>query len=67
VEVENATPLGVPQALVHGLADAVVPPSMSEDYVRKAVPLDDVGHREVIDSSGPARREAARQFETIFG
>jgi len=51
-------PLGLPQLLVHGLDDTVVPPSMSERYARRAhdagddvrlVTLEGVGHREVID------------------
>jgi len=58
-------PLGVPQVLVHGLSDTVVPPSMSEDYQRAAVeagdeacyaPLVGVGHREVIDPTGQPGR-----------
>jgi acetyl esterase/lipase len=56
-------PLGVPQLLVHGTADTVVPPTMSERYRARATahgddvlyrPLDGVGHREVISRSGPA-------------
>ena len=52
-------PLGVPQVLVHGLDDSVVPPSMSENYQAKAVQRGDVGalspssegvgHRDVTD------------------
>lgn len=47
---------------MHGLADLVFPPSMSEDYVAKAqaagddaryVPLPGVGHREFIPAEGP--------------
>ena len=51
-------PLGVPQVLVHGLADTVVPASMSEDYQRAAheagddavfVPIAGLGHRQMLD------------------
>jgi acetyl esterase/lipase len=54
-------PLHIPQVLVHGLSDRVVPPSMSQDYRQAAVscgdaveyvPLDGVGHRELIDPRG---------------
>jgi len=56
-------PLGVPQVLIHGLSDTVVPPSMSEDYQRTAqtlgddavyVPIEGIGHREVIDPASAA-------------
>jgi acetyl esterase/lipase len=52
-------PLGVPQVLIHGLADTTVPPAMSEAYQAAAaalgdqatyVPLPGVGHRELIDA-----------------
>lgn len=51
-------PLRVPQLLVHGLADEVVPPSLSEDYAASAsaagdtveyVPLPSLGHLAMID------------------
>jgi acetyl esterase/lipase len=56
-------PIGVPQVLLHGLEDTVVPPTMSENYeviARKAgdevtyLPLAGLGHRELIDPSGSA-------------
>lgn len=55
-------PLGVPQALVHGTADAVVPPEMSERYralARQrgddvALVSPDVGHAELIDPASSA-------------
>jgi acetyl esterase/lipase len=56
-------PLGIPQVLVHGTADDVVPPSMSDDYEVRAheagdpvthLKLDGVDHRELIDPSGSA-------------
>ena len=55
-------PLGIPQVLVHGLADTVVPPSMSLGYQRTAcelgdeavyAPIEGLDHRQIID---PARR-----------
>jgi acetyl esterase/lipase len=56
-------PLGIPQVLVHGTADEVVPPSMSDDYELSALEagdqvthlkLDGVDHRELIDPTGAA-------------
>jgi pimeloyl-ACP methyl ester carboxylesterase len=56
-------PLGVPQLLVHGVTDAAVPASLSEDYVRLAqslgdearyLPLADADHMDMIDPSGAA-------------
>ena len=56
-------PLGVPQLLVHGSADSVVPPQLSQRYQVEAsaqgdvvdyVALPGVGHREVITGKGPA-------------
>lgn len=56
-------PLGIPQVLLHGLSDTVVPPSMSENYERAArklgddatyVPIEDLGHRAIIDPAGGA-------------
>jgi acetyl esterase/lipase len=50
-------PLSVPQVLIHGLADTVVPPAMSEHYARRAreagddavyVPVEDVTHGQII-------------------
>jgi acetyl esterase/lipase len=69
-------PLGVPQVLVHGLADQVVPPQMSEDYVRRAsdagdavtyVPLDRLSHRDLIRASGPGWDAIAAQLTILFG
>jgi dipeptidyl aminopeptidase/acylaminoacyl peptidase len=51
-------PLGVPEVLVHGLADRVVPPTMSEGFVAAArsrgddtvyLPVPGVGHRDLLD------------------
>lgn len=56
-------PLAVPQVLVHGTADPVVPESLSAQYARAAksrgdevrfVPLPGTGHFELIDPSTPA-------------
>jgi pimeloyl-ACP methyl ester carboxylesterase len=69
-------PLGVPQLLIHGLRDTVVPPSMSERYAESAleagddvryVPLPDAGHRDLIDPRGDAWAETEGQLETLFG
>ena len=56
-------PLGVPQVLVHGTADPIVPVWMSEEYQREAtargdevkfIPLEGVGHLELIDPKSAA-------------
>ncbi len=56
-------PLGVPQVLVHGAADDVVPASACRRYARAAVAAGDdvvvetvagVGHRGVLDARSPA-------------
>ncbi len=56
-------PLGVPQLLVHGGRDDVVPPSQSRDYAAAAlaagddvelIELPEAGHEDVIDPAGPA-------------
>ncbi len=56
-------PLGVPQLLVHGEEDAIVPVSMSRTYHEAAVAAGDpaelvvlpgVGHMEHLDPSSPA-------------
>ena len=62
-------PLGVPQLLVHGEDDAIVPVSMSREYERAAraagddvelVALPGVGHFEHLDPSSEAWRAALR-------
>jgi acetyl esterase/lipase len=59
-------PLGIPQFLLHGTADATVPASMSADYVAQAqslgddatfVPLAGAGHMDVINPTGAAFRQ----------
>jgi acetyl esterase/lipase len=68
-------PLGVPQTLIHGLEDTVVPPSMSETYAELAkaagdearyVPLSGVGHRELIDPRSPAWDAISTSLEHVF-
>jgi acetyl esterase/lipase len=68
-------PLGVPQFLIHGLQDSVVPPAMSEAYAAEAcqagddahyIALPGVGHREVIDPAGAAWDNAREQLERTF-
>jgi acetyl esterase/lipase len=68
-------PIGRPQLLIHGLSDSVVPPSMSERYVERAleagddaryVPLPGVGHREVITAHGAAWEILTTHLEGTF-
>ncbi len=69
-------PIGVPQVLLHGLGDTVVPPSLSERYVARAtdagddaryVPLAGVGHREMIDPHGPVWSELVSHLREVIG
>jgi len=68
-------PLGIPQILVHGLADKTVPASLSAAYVELArsrgddaeyVPLPGVGHMEMIDPEGAALREVVARLDLLF-
>ena len=68
-------PLGIEQVLVHGLADTVVPPEMSERYQRGAVaagdnavyaPVPRAGHREPIDPASAAWGVAAEHLERLL-
>jgi pimeloyl-ACP methyl ester carboxylesterase len=68
-------PLGVPQILIHGLDDTVVPPSMSKTYAARAghagddaryLPLPGIGHRDVIDPRTTAWDEASAALEELF-
>jgi acetyl esterase/lipase len=68
-------PLGVPQVLLHGLLDQVVPPQLSIDYVAAAaragdqaayVPLEGVAHREVISAPSLAWQAASAHIERLF-
>jgi len=67
-------PMGVPQFLLHGLADSTVPASLSEDYVRLAqslgdqaeyVPLVGMGHMDMIDPHGAAFAEVRARLDLI--
>jgi acetyl esterase/lipase len=69
-------PLGVPQVLLHGLADDVVPPQMSESYVERAihlgdaakyVPLEGLGHRDLIATTGTAPRALLEHLKAALG
>jgi len=69
-------PLGVPQVLVHGADDGVVPVTMSRDYVDRAVAAGDqavmaalpgVGHMELIDPASPAWAVAVAEIERLLG
>jgi acetyl esterase/lipase len=68
-------PLGVPQVLIHGLADAIVPASLSEEYVDAAkacgdpavyVPLAGLGHMEMIDPGSAAWAAAEEHLDRLF-
>jgi acetyl esterase/lipase len=70
----GSLPLGIRQFLVHGLADSVVPPSLSERYAQRAqalgdraeyVPLTGVGHMDVIDPGGVAFAEVKARLDLI--
>jgi acetyl esterase/lipase len=64
-------PIGVPQLLVHGTEDAVVPPHLSEGYHHRALAHGDDaayapvagGHRDVIDPRTPAWSVVADYLE----
>jgi acetyl esterase/lipase len=68
-------PIGLPQSLVHGVADDVVPVRQSEGYAAAAraagdparfVPVPDAGHFQVIDTQHPAYREVISELERLF-
>ena len=68
-------PLGVPQVLVHGLVDSVVPASMSERYHSRAtaagddsayVPIEEMGHRQLIDPAGAAWPVVAGHLDRLL-
>jgi acetyl esterase/lipase len=68
-------PMGLPQFLLHGLADTTVPASLSAGYVELAstlgdsaeyVPLPGVGHMDMISPRGPAFRELVARLEAVF-
>ena len=69
-------PIGVPQVLVHGTNDTVVPPSMSENYEIQAakhgdaaryVPVHGVGHRAMIDPQGIGWATAMTELRQLIG
>lgn len=64
-------PLGIPQLLVHGLADMTVPAAMSERYAVHAaaagddasyLPIPGAGHMDMIDPAGRAWAAAAARL-----
>lgn len=68
-------PFGVPQVLIHGADDEVVPPVMSEQYAKSAsergdradyVEVEGAGHREMINASGNAWGMALRSLESLL-
>jgi acetyl esterase/lipase len=68
-------PLGVPQVLIHGTDDHVVPPAMSEHYAKVAsergdrvdyVALEQTGHRELINANGSAWAETLNRLESLL-
>jgi pimeloyl-ACP methyl ester carboxylesterase len=69
-------PLGVPQVLVHGTADASVPFDLSERYAAAAraagdacelVALEGVGHFALIDPGGAAWRATVDRLGGVLG
>jgi acetyl esterase/lipase len=67
-------PLGVPQVLVHGRDDRIVPPQMSQDYQAAAVArgdqvslvaLDGVGHFELIEPQTAGWEPVAKAVRTL--
>jgi len=69
-------PIGVPQVLVHGTKDTVVPPSMSEKYeiaatkhgdAARYIPVDGAGHREMIDPLGIGWATAVTELQRLVG
>lgn len=69
-------PLGVPQLLVHGTVDDIVPVTQSRDYAAAArdagddvelVELQGVGHFEVIERDHHAWREVAERLPGLLG
>jgi len=69
-------PIGVPQVLVHGTADKVVPASLSVDYQREAkargddarlVSLPGVGHTELIDPRTAAWAQTPQALRALLG
>lgn len=72
----EALPMGLPQALLHGTRDDVVPFEISAGYVERAkslgddarlIPLEGAGHFEVIDPSTAEWRTIARVAQALIG
>jgi dipeptidyl aminopeptidase/acylaminoacyl peptidase len=68
-------PLGIPEVLIHGLADSVVPASMSARFVDRAtragddaryIALPGVGHRDLIDARGEAWTRLSAQLVDVL-
>jgi acetyl esterase/lipase len=68
-------PIGVPQVLIHGLDDTVVPPEMSSDYQTAAaeagddakyVPVEGVGHRDLIDPTARGWPIIVREIQLLI-
>jgi len=69
-------PLGVPQVLVHGLLDDIVPPSISELYLAAATKagddarlraIPDADHKAVIDPTTPAWVVIVEEVRRLLG
>ena len=65
-------PLGVPQVIVSGALDPIVPPALGEAYATRAqaagddvrlIEIEDAGHFELIDPTAPAWRVVLREIE----
>jgi acetyl esterase/lipase len=72
----RSLPLGVPQALVHGLRDDVVPPGISERYLAAATDagddirlraIPDADHMAVIDPATPAWAVIVEEARRLLG
>ena len=68
-------PFGIPQVLVHGLEDGVVPPSMSEKYQAQGLqlgesvrylPIEGVGHRDITHPHGPGWAATMAELEHVL-
>ena len=65
-------PLGVPQLLVHGNADEIVPIAQSRDHAERdpaaeLIELDGADHFDVIDVAHPAWRTVVDRVLTLLG
>ena len=65
-------PLGVPQLLVHGAADEIVPVSQSRDYAARdprvdLVELEGADHFDLIDARHPAWAAVVRRLPALLG